>query len=180
MERTYPNGTSVSTALCAELYVYISILGVVSVCPYVVTCTHDGHGTRERVSGAKKLIRHQRYRSPSISTNTPSTICRPAVRSYPVPTSCNIFLPDSCLVELSHFVTLSTDVACWNRPAPPPRPQPQPHFTVFDNTPTILTQFLPTLVEHTTESPAFNLLLTTSNRPEFSTDWSTFCHLYNY
>lgn len=133
-----------STALCVLPYMFL-FWGLFL---YVVTCTHDGHRTRRRVSGVKTLIRHQNYRSSSISTNTPSANLPYA---YPVPTSCIIFLPDSCLVKLLHFVTLSTDVACCNRPAPPA--WPQPHFTVFDNTPTILTQFLPTLVEHTTESP---------------------------
>lgn len=104
---------------------------------------------RRRVSGVKSIIRHQNYRSSPISTNTPYAELPYA---YPVPTSFNIFLPSSCLVKLLHFVALSTDVSCCNRPAPPA--WPQPHFTVFDNTTTILTQFSPTLVEHTTESPA--------------------------
>lgn len=104
------------------------------------------------MSGVKTIIRHQNLDLlPFRPTNTPSADLPYA---YPIPTSFNIFLPDSCLVirKLLHFVTLSTDVACCNRPAPPA--WPQPHFTVLDNRPTILTQFLPTLVEHTTESPA--------------------------
>lgn len=101
-----------------------------------------------RVSGVKSIIRHQNLDLPFRPIHHLQT-CRTPTQ-YPHPATC--FLPDSCLVKLLHFVTLSTGVACGNRPAPPA--WPQPHFTVLDNTPTILTQFLPTLVEHTTESPA--------------------------
>lgn len=79
--------------------------------------------------------------------------CRtPTQYPHPATFSCLIFvlLSVSCCT-FSPRPLMSHVVTC-NRPAPPA--WPQPHFTVFDNRPTILTQILPTLVEHTTESPA--------------------------
>ena len=56
MECIQLNGIFVSIALCVLLTVLdVSILGIVFVLASVVTCTHNGHGTRlGEVSGVKK------------------------------------------------------------------------------------------------------------------------------